>query len=153
MLVARRPAPHVVLEEHVAADTTCRLQLEISSTWTFFLPGLSVEENLGLLSNDEVLAVLKDREADKQPVISRATPSEIQVGVPFGADGYRMHMQRARLPSSATRGRRAAAGTALCLRACSTFLHMYHGTRGRVVHGSSSASSAVAAGAVPLPWG
>lgn len=37
-----------------------------------------VEENLGLLSNDEVLAVLKDREADKQPVISRATPSEIQ---------------------------------------------------------------------------
>jgi hypothetical protein len=25
-----------------------------------------------------VLAVLKDREADKQPVISRATPSEIQ---------------------------------------------------------------------------
>lgn len=40
----------------------------------------SVEENLGLLSNDEVLAVLKDREADKQPVVSRATPSEIQVG-------------------------------------------------------------------------
>lgn len=37
-----------------------------------------VEENLGLLSNDEVLAVLKDREADKQPVVSRATPSEIQ---------------------------------------------------------------------------
>ncbi|PSC75678.1 P-loop nucleoside triphosphate hydrolase superfamily [Micractinium conductrix] len=37
-----------------------------------------VEENIGLLSNDEVLAVLKDREADKQPVISRATPSEIQ---------------------------------------------------------------------------
>lgn len=43
-----------------------------------------MEENLGLLSNDEVLAVLKDREADKQPVISRATPSEIQVrsGIP-----------------------------------------------------------------------
>lgn len=40
----------------------------------------SVEENLGPLSNDEVLAVLKDREADKQPVVSRATPSEIQVG-------------------------------------------------------------------------
>lgn len=37
-----------------------------------------MEENLGLLSNDEVLAVLKDREADKQPVVSRAAPSEIQ---------------------------------------------------------------------------
>ena len=44
------------------------------------LPFARVEENLGLLSNDEVLAVLKDREADKQPVVSRATPSEIQVG-------------------------------------------------------------------------
>lgn len=33
---------------------------------------------MGLLSNDEVLAVLKDREADKQPVVSRAAPSEIQ---------------------------------------------------------------------------
>ena len=42
-------------------------------------PSCSVEGNIGLLSNDEVLAVLKDREADKQPVISRATPSEIQV--------------------------------------------------------------------------
>ena len=42
-------------------------------------PACRVVENLGLLSNDEVLAVLKDREADKQPVISRATTSEIQV--------------------------------------------------------------------------
>lgn len=48
----------------------------------------SVEENLGLLSNDEVLAVLKDREADKQPVISRATPSEIQVGAGGGRHGF-----------------------------------------------------------------
>lgn len=38
-----------------------------------------IEENAGLLSNNEVLAVLKDREADQQAVVSRALPSEIEV--------------------------------------------------------------------------
>jgi hypothetical protein len=40
---------------------------------------LRLEENAGELTNSEVLEVLKDREADRQPVISKARPSEIQV--------------------------------------------------------------------------
>ena len=40
----------------------------------------SIEENVGLLSNNEVLAVLKDREADRHPSVSKALPSEIKVG-------------------------------------------------------------------------
>ena len=38
----------------------------------------SLEENGGPLSNPEVLHVLKNREADKQPVLSKALPSEIK---------------------------------------------------------------------------
>ncbi|KAL4432176.1 hypothetical protein ABPG77_005938 [Micractinium sp. CCAP 211/92] len=56
-----------------------------------------VEENLGLLSNDEVLAVLKDREADKQPVISRATPSEIQAYTALLAQCGGSYRERERL--------------------------------------------------------
>jgi hypothetical protein len=36
----------------------------------------------GTLTNSEVLAVLQDREADKEPVVSKAKPSEIQVRPP-----------------------------------------------------------------------
>lgn len=38
-----------------------------------------IEHDGGLLSNVEVLHVLRDREADKQAVISKALPSEIKV--------------------------------------------------------------------------
>lgn len=38
-----------------------------------------MEANGGLLSNNEVLAVLKDREADKPASVSKALPSEIKV--------------------------------------------------------------------------
>ena len=39
----------------------------------------SVQGDAGLLTNSEVLTVLKGREADKQPVVSKALPSEIEV--------------------------------------------------------------------------
>ncbi len=72
---AASPLPGAIQRAPLPLSPPRRLQLEFSK-----ISARSVEENLGLLSNDEVLAVLKDREADKQPVISRATPSEIQVG-------------------------------------------------------------------------
>ena len=40
-----------------------------------------MERDGGLLSNAEVLDVLKDREANKQAVVSSALPSEIRVRV------------------------------------------------------------------------
>lgn len=39
-----------------------------------------IQEEGGLLTNSEVIQVLKDREADKQAVVSKALPSEIKVG-------------------------------------------------------------------------
>eukprot|EP00887_Chlorella_sp_A99_P005685 scaffold1.g5685.t1 len=56
--------------------------MKIAARHTFERAGprcCSLEENGGLLSNNEVLAVLKAREADKHPSVSKALPSEIKV--------------------------------------------------------------------------
>lgn len=42
----------------------------------------SIEKGEGLLTNSEVIAVLADHEADKQPLVSKAKPSEIVVRAP-----------------------------------------------------------------------
>ena len=39
-----------------------------------------LQDNAGLLTNAEVLSVLRDREADQEPVVSKALPSEHKVG-------------------------------------------------------------------------
>ena len=50
----------------------------------------------GTLTNSEVLAVLQDREADKEPVVSKAKPSEIQVRPPTTAACLTMPFERRR---------------------------------------------------------
>ena len=57
---ARKPA--CAAHEQLLYSNCCRLQ-----------------DNAGLLTNSEVLTVLRDREADQEPVVSKAQPSEHKV--------------------------------------------------------------------------
>lgn len=68
----------------IASSGTVRLQVLIKAR---FKHECRIEHNGGLLSNVEVLHVLRDREADKQAVISKALPSEIKVKAMSGIAG------------------------------------------------------------------